>query len=710
MDQIFGYVERVTFTNSENGFTVARLQQSRKKELTTIVGTMPTLTPGENLRLIGEWKKHVTHGIQFIVSEYFIEKPTDLLGIQKYLESGMVRGIGPIYAERIVKIFGEQTLDIIDQSPDFLIKVNGIGQKRIEKIKSCWQAQKSIRNVMIFLQKYGISSIFAQKLYKLYGNETVSYLQANPYMLAREMRGIGFKSADKIAEKLGFPKDAHQRIDSGIEYLLTELADQGHVCYPLDELCSKAQEILEIHPQERIQTLQNEGHIVISEGNVWLKRLWIAETGIARELDRLMNHRSHLRQIDTEKAISWVEKTLNIQLAKKQKTAIEYALKKKIHIITGGPGTGKSTIINAILAITKQLSQFIILAAPTGRAAKRMSEITKQEATTIHSLLQFDFIKKGFKRNRDNPLHCDLIVIDEASMIDTNLMYGLLKAIPGHARLIIVGDVYQLPSVGPGLVLKDMIDSQIISVTALNEIFRQAAGSRIITNAHKINAGEFPDLTTEKTSDFFFLKGEEPESILDKIIELISKRLPKSYHLNPIEDIQVLAPMKRGPIGIENLNVILQKILNPQKNMIPHGAGYLGIGDKVMQIRNDYKKEVYNGDIGRIKMINQEDQELIINYEGHLVTYPFCDLDELVLAYATSIHKYQGSESPCVVIPIHTTHFMMLQRNLLYTAVTRGKKIVILIGTGKAIGIAVSNNETLKRHTGLKEALIQKTF
>ncbi len=708
MEQIFGYIERITFANPENGFTVARLKQPRKTDLTTIVGSMPGLTPGESVRLLGEWKNNPAHGLQFLVKQAHVESPSDVVGIQKYLESGMVRGIGPTYAKRIIKMFGDKTLDVIDQTPDLLLEVDGIGDKRVDKIKRCWQEQKAIRGVMLFLQKYGISPAFAQKLYKLYGDETVARIQENPYTLAREMRGVGFKSADNIAEKLGFPKEATQRIDAGIEYVLLEMASDGHTCYPKAELCTKAEEMLETKVEERLAALEQEERIVIHEGKVWIKGLWLSEQGIVRELKRLKEGKSRMRAVDTEKAVAWAEEKLKIELAANQKEAVKRSLEEKLHIITGGPGTGKSTITNAILRITEKLSRLIILAAPTGRAAKRMSEITKKSASTIHSLLKYDFAKKGFRHNRDNPLQCDLIVIDEASMIDTSLMYHLLKAIPDHARVLLVGDVHQLPSVGPGSVLKDLIESEQVAVTELNEIFRQAAGSRIITNAHKINAGEFPDLSIEKRSDFFFLRGEEPEEVLQNILMLITERLPKFYRLDPVKDIQVLAPMKRGVIGTGNLNLHLQKALNPQEDVIERGGNRFGVGDKVMQMRNNYNKEVYNGDIGRIHKIDREEQELTVRFDGRSVVYPFFDLDELVLAYATSVHKYQGSECPCVVIPVHTTHFMMLHRNLLYTAVTRGKRLVVLVGTGKAIAIAVSNHDAIQRHTGLKEFLLKK--
>lgn len=701
MDQIFGFIERITFYNSENGFTVAKVKVPKKNDLVTVVGILPELKPGENVRLLGNWKSNPTHGLQFEVKECHIERPQDIAGIKKYLQSGMVKGIGPIYAERIVKAFGDKTLEIIDQTPDRLLEIPGIGEKKVDSIQESWQQQGAIRQLMIFLQKYGISPTFAQKIYKIYGNQALATIQENPFALAREVRGVGFKTADGIAANLGIPKDATQRIDAGIEYTLLQLSDEGNTCYPLNDLCEKATQLLETDVACRIEALIEQQRIVREENYVWIKGLWLCEQGIARELKRIGQSQCRLRAVDSERAINWVEEILKIKLAQQQKIAVQASLCEKIHIITGGPGTGKSTITKAILAITEKLTRNIILAAPTGRAAKRMTEITKREAFTIHSLLQYDFSEKGFRRNRENPLVCDLIIIDEASMIDTSLMYHLLKAIPDHARVLIEGDTHQLPSVGPGNVLKDLISSHKISVTELNEIFRQAAGSRIITNAHKINRGEFPDLSIEDKGDFFFVKAEEPQEAVNNIIHLVSKRLPGFYRLNPIEDIQVLAPMKKGVIGTENLNRSLQQALNPQTDILMHAGNRFGVHDKVMQIRNDYNKEVYNGDIGRITAIDREEQELVITFDNRAISYPFNDLDDLVLAYATSIHKYQGSECPCVIIPIHTSHYIMLHRNLLYTAVTRGKRLVVLVGMGKAIAIAVANDDVKKRHTGL---------
>ena len=705
MDQLFGTVERITFQSPETGFTVARLAVPRKKDLVTIVGSFAQLQPGESLRLLGDWKVNPQHGMQFQVKECHIETPTDAIGIQKYLESGMVRGIGPTFAKRIVDRFKEKTLEIIGEEPDRLLEIEGVGPKRVQSVKKSWKEHQAIRSVMIWLQKYNVSPSYAQKLYHIYGNETVERLQENPFSLAQEIRGIGFKTADRVATEMGFPKDAFQRIDSGIDYVFMEVSSEGHTCFPKQEFVERASTMLEVDALPRLEALITAEKIVEEEDFVWSRQLFMTEKGIGRELQRLMEKKQALRSVDRDKAVTWVEEKLKISLATMQKEAVADALTNKLQIITGGPGTGKSTITKAILAITEKLTRKIILAAPTGRAAKRMSEITRKEASTIHSILQFDFKAGGFKHNRDNPLLCDLIIIDEASMIDTSLMYSLLKAIPDTARVLLIGDVNQLPSVGPGAVLQDLIESKKIPTSKLTEIFRQAKGSKIITNAHKINAGEFPDLTVEKGSDFFFIKCEEPEEVSAKILELVADRLPKGYNLDPIKHIQVLCPMKRGPIGTEALNRMLQERINPRSDALNFGSLRIGVGDKVMQLRNNYDKEVYNGDIGQVSAINREEQCVTIAYEKE-VDYSFSELDEVTLAYATSVHKYQGSEAPCVVIPVHTAHFMMLHRNLLYTAVTRARRLVVLVGTGKAIAIAVSTNDAICRHTGLRQALL----
>ncbi len=717
MEQICGYIERITFQNTENGYSVIQLK-SEKQDLITVVGCMPGIQPGVTIRCFGHWKQHLIHGRQFELKQFDIEAPADLIGIRKYLGSGLIKGIGPKYAQRIVEEFGIDTLSIIEHSPEKLLNIPGLGGKKLEKIKECWQSQRSIRDVMVFLQSHEVTPALAQKIFKAYGQQSIAKVRENPFSLARDIFGIGFKTADQLAQKMGIQIDAPQRIDAGIEFVLSQLSNDGHVCYPLDEFFIEGEKILEVSKnkiEERIEDLHQENVIFLKEifecGKkrkfIWSKSLYLAEQGISRELSRLKKGENTLRTIDIERALEWVQVRLKIQLAQHQKQAVSSALSHKLLIITGGPGTGKSTITHAILNITKMLTEKIILAAPTGRAAKRMSEITQFSASTIHSLLEFDFKNGGFKKNRDNPIDCDLIIIDEASMIDTYLMYSLLKAIPDNARVVFVGDINQLPSVGPGNVLRDMIGSLSIKVVTLTEIFRQAEGSDIILNAHRINKGIFPQLYNGKNSDFFFIECEENQDVLNTIVKLVSQRLPNRYGFDPCSEIQVLAPMKKGIIGTENLNQTLQQILNPKEAALFRSGYKFQAGDKVMQIRNDYKREVFNGDIGYIQDIDSDEQQVMVRYDNREVPYDYTDLDELVLAYAISIHKFQGSECPCIVMPIHTSHFMLLHRNLLYTGITRGKKLVVLVGTKKALAIAVKNDDVKKRHTSLQQTLME---
>ena len=720
MDTITGHIERITFQNAGNGWTVARLQEPKKPDLTTIVGTMTSVQVGETLRCHGTWKNDPNFGFQFIVQDYEVTQPATIRGIQKYLASGMIKGIGDHFAEQIVTRYGEQTLDIIDQTPDVLMEIDGIGPKRLEKIKSGWSEQKAIREVMTFLMGYGISPAYAQKVFKTYGADSIRIITENPYQLARDIWGIGFKTADATAQKLGIGKESDMRIDAGVEYVLNELSNDGHTCYPVDKFLEEAQKLLEVDANlvaARLAAIEQEERIITAPltidgaltACVWLKVFHVCEHGIGTELKRLRQGKSNLREVKVKNAIEWAEKKLAIQLAENQQLAVGKSLSEKVHIITGGPGTGKSTITKVILLVTHQLTQKILLAAPTGRAAKRLSEITGMKASTIHSLLEFDFSIGGFKRNRDHPLDCDLLIVDEASMIDTVLMFNLLKAIPTHARAIFVGDVDQLPSVGAGNVLQDLILSKKIPVTRLTEIFRQAASSKIIVNAHRINAGEFPDLSNAKGGDFFFIEEEDPGKLIDLIVNLVDSRLPKAYGFDAFDDIQVLAPMNRGAIGNRNLNEVLQKKLNPSYEPLVKMGRTFHDDDKVMQIRNNYEKDVYNGDVGRIRKIDRTEQEVIVTFPDsdreRDVPYDFTDLDQLTLAYAVSIHKYQGSECPCVVMPLVMGHYMMLYRNLIYTGITRGKKLVVLAGSKKAIAMAVRNDKAVKRFTGLGEVM-----
>ena len=717
MDEIHGHIERITFQNGENGYTVARLKEPKKKDLTTIVGTLTTVQVGETVRCKGFWKNDLNYGFQFQVKEYEVERPSSKEGIQKYLSSGLVKGIGPVFAERIVNYYDVKTLEVIDDNPDALLDVNGIGGKRLEKIKACWEEQRAIREVMIFLQGYGISPTYAKKIFKTYEEKSIEIIQENPYQLAKDIWGIGFKTADHTARKMGIAVDADIRIDSGVEYALSELSNEGHTCYPVDLFLEKAQELLEVEARfidQRLEAIIKDGRIIIQpleyqgeqKAFIWLKVFFLCEKGIVKEWHRLLNGQSPLKKINIEKAIDWAQKELKIQLAPNQKKAVSQCFQEKIHIITGGPGTGKSTITNVILSIARKLTDKILLAAPTGRAAKRMAEITNIEAKTIHSLLEFDFGINGFRRNQDKPLECNIIIVDEASMIDTVLMYNLLKAIPTHARLILVGDTDQLPSVGPGNVLKDLIEVNICPTTTLKEIFRQAANSQIIINAHAINTGIFPTISNQATSDFFFMEREEPEAILQLIPELVKTRLPKKYGFDPITDIQVLSPMNRGIIGTRNLNTVLQKELNPSTEPLIKMGRTFHVKDKVMQLRNNYDKEVYNGDVGSITKIDRVEQEIVVDFEGQEVLYDFSDIDQLTLAYAASVHKFQGSECPCIIMPLHMTHYMMLYRNMLYTGITRGKKLVIVVGTKRALSLAVRNDKISQRYAGLQHFFI----
>ncbi len=710
---LYGSIENIVFSSDETGFTVASLKSSDSDDLISLVGIMPTIQAGEAIFCKGLWKYHPRHGRQFEVKSYEQKEPIDIAGIQKYLESGLIKGIGPTYARRIVSKFGLNTLKIIDESPKRLSEIEGIGKRRIDQIIKNWGDQKSLRDVMIFLQTHQVRPSLAQKIYKIYGDKSIEKVKDNPYALARTIFGVGFKTADTIAQSLSIPKNSPKRIEAAIEYCLWELSSQGHVCYPFEELKEEVAKLLELDADlipPCLESLEHNQRVVIKaldDGTrfVFVTPLYFSEIGIAKEIERIKQGSCCIRDIDLEKGALWIESKMRIKLAEQQKKALQEAFKQKFLIITGGPGTGKSTITNGILKISEKLTSKILLAAPTGRAAKRLSEITWKKAFTIHALLEFDFTSRGFKKDKDNPLKCDLLIVDEASMIDTQLMYNLLKAIPDNARVIFIGDVDQLPSVGPGCVLKDMIDSETLPVQFLSHIYRQAKGSKIITNSHSINKGYFPDLSNPPGTDFIYIESDDPEDICQKILHLTCDELPRKYGFNTFQDIQVLSPMKKGGAGTENLNHLLQKHLTPSKTPLLKMGREFHLGDKVMQIKNNYDKKVYNGDVGIIEAIDTIDQEIRVIFDKESVIYDFSELDELILAYAVSIHKYQGSECPCIIMPIHTSHFKLLFKNLLYTGITRGKKLVIIVGSKKALAIAIKNDKSLKRHSGLKHFL-----
>jgi len=722
LSTVQGQIERITFYNEETDFTIARLNASGYRDLITLVGTMMAPTPGQVVRVTGQWTNHRKFGEQFKVVRYTTLVPATVAAIEKYLGSGLIKGIGPVMAKRMVAEFGEKTLDVIEEDIDRLIEVEGIGKKRVAMISKAWTDQKEIREVMLFLQGHGVSSGYAAKIFKHYGNQSIDVVKDNPYRLAMDIFGIGFVTADKIAENLGFAKDSDLRAEAGIIYVLNQLSDEGHVYYPFESLIENAGATLEVGREilvKALESLSAQRKIVIErfkEPNstltgedlaVYLTQFHICETGIAARLKSLMTAPIMRREIDAGKAVEWVQQQLSISLAHNQTEAVKYAAASKVMIITGGPGTGKTTIIHAVLKIFGRLGIDILLAAPTGRAAKRMNEATGREAKTIHRLLEFSPQKGGFQKNEEYPLKCDLLIIDEASMIDTVLMYHLLRAIPPHSTLILVGDVNQLPSVGPGSVLKDIISSGSVPVVHLDEIFRQAQDSSIIVNAHLINRGIIPQLDTagRDQTDFYFIQKDEPEEALHMIMELVGGRIHKAFGFDPVEDVQVLTPMNRGTVGTHNLNIELQNVLNPREDGITRGARNLRPNDKVMQIRNNYDKEVYNGDIGRIVRIDTENQEVRIAFDGRVVVYEYSQLDEVVLAYAVSVHKSQGSEYPCVVIPLLTQHYVLLQRNLIYTAITRGRKLVVVVGSKRAMAIAVKNDRTQERFSRLRGRL-----
>ena len=742
-------VERITYQNPENGYTVLKCAVKNEKDLVTVVGNLLDVSVGSVLLIDGNWKVDSKYGRQFTAQSWEETLPATVFGIEKYLGSGLIKGVGPKFAGRIVRKFGTETIDIIENDIERLHEVEGIGQKRIEKIHESWERQKEIKNVMLFLQGHGVSTSFAAKIYRQYGNDSIAKMKENPYCLADDIWGIGFKTADSIAQKLGFEKNAQVRVRSGILYTLSNLADEGHVFAKKDQLVKTAQELLEaeeqtvsnvieqmVEAQDLIAqnvVLQSAGlqdtslqsaksqEMALSDDSGSFQALYLpafcyAETGTAAKLKRLMDAPASDRlwqqltaarkktgnnelSIDVEK----IQQKVQMQYDEVQASAIRKAAISKIMVMTGGPGTGKTTTAQGIIAAYRAFGLKILLAAPTGRAAKRMSEATGMEAKTIHRLLEYK-PPEGYQKNEDNPLEGDVLIVDECSMIDIILMNSLLKAIPPGMRLILVGDIDQLPSVGAGNVLRDIIDSGVIPVVRLTRIFRQAQTSRIIMNAHRINEGKMPDISNGSNTDFFFMEQEDPEQAVTLITQLVTHKLSRYYQTPPTQ-IQVLTPMQRGVVGAANLNLALQEALNPDGEALRRSGLAFRTGDKVMQLRNNYDKEVFNGDIGMVSAVDVQERTLLVNFEGREIEYDVSELDELVHAYATTIHKAQGSEYPIVVMPVMMTHFVMLQRNLLYTGITRAKKILVLIGTKKALAYAVRNVTVTKRNTLLKERL-----
>lgn len=705
MEKIKCTIERITYQNPENGYSVLQATIKGYREEQTLVGTFHEVTVGAVLTVEGTWRVDKRYGRQFAVEKWTEELPADIIGIEKYLGSGLVKGIGPKFAKLIVAKFGLDTFNVIENEPDKLLEVYGIGKGRVAKIQASWEKQKDVKDIMVFLQGHGVSSTYAAKIYKQYGKESIEKVQANPYCLADDIWGIGFKTADGIAEKLGYEKNDLRRCRSGIFYTLNKLSEDGHVYSEREQLIKSAKELLQAEEEPITQALDDmitKEDLILDEEAIFLPPFYYAEIGVASKLKRLLED-STGNLFDGTLNIEEIVKKTGIQYDDVQVAAIQQAVKSKVMVLTGGPGTGKTVTTQGIIAALESLGQGILLAAPTGRAAKRMNEATGKEAKTIHRLLEYN-PAEGYGRNDENPLDGGVLIVDESSMIDVILMNSLLKAVPSHMRLILVGDIDQLPSVGAGNVLRDIIDSGVVPVIRLTKIFRQAQTSRIITNAHKINQGIFPDISNGRDADFFFIKQEDPEKAAQEIVNIVKNRIPKAYHYST-NDIQVLAPMQRSVVGATNLNIILQEAINPEGDFLSRGGFKYRKGDRVMQIRNNYDKEVFNGDIGIVQNVNMEDRSLTVIYEGRAVEYEDNELDEVTLAYATTIHKSQGSEYPVVVIPLLMTHYVMLQRNLIYTGITRAKKICIIVGTTKALAYSIHNMVVLKRNTKLKERL-----
>ncbi|GGC63767.1 ATP-dependent RecD-like DNA helicase [Siccirubricoccus deserti] len=709
-----GLVERVTFHNEENGFCVLRTKARGHRDLVTVIGHAATISAGEWITASGEWVNDRTHGQQFRARFLRTSTPTSAAGIEKYLASGMIRGIGPAYAKKLVRAFGEAVFDVIEANPDRLREVEGIGPVRAGRIVAAWAEQKAVREIMVFLHAHGVGTSRAVRIFKTYGANAIQVMTENPYRLARDIRGIGFKTADTIAQRLGLEKTAMVRVRAGISHALTEAMDAGHCGLPRAELVPLAEKLLEV-PAELVGTALElelqDGTVVadrVGEADcVFLAGLHRAERAVAERLLGLARGRLPWDRIDADKAIPWIEAQTGLALAESQQAAVRLALASKVLVVTGGPGVGKTTIVNSILRILAAKGVELLLCAPTGRAAKRMSEATGLEAKTIHRLLEVDPANGGFRRDAETPLECEMLVVDETSMVDVPLMNALLKAVPDEAALLLVGDVDQLPSVGPGQALADVIESGAVPVVRLTEVFRQAAESRIITSAHRINRGQMPETDrADPGSDFHFIPAEDPETAVERIVELVRTRIPRRFGFDPIREVQVLCPMNRGGVGARSLNLELQAALNPAPGTKVERFGWtFAPGDKVMQVDNDYEREVYNGDIGFVTAVDPEAGELTTSFDGRPVTYPFGELDSLVLAYATTIHKSQGSEYSAVVIPVLTQHYPMLQRNLIYTGVTRGKRLVVLVGQRKALSIAVRGVTGRRRWSKLREWL-----
>ena len=712
-------VERITYQNPENGYSVLKVHVKGYEDLVTVVGNLLDANVGSVLLMDGDWKVDSRYGRQFMAQKWEETLPATVYGMEKYLGSGLIKGVGPKYAKKIVQKFGVDTFAVIEDNIELLIEIPGIGSKRIRMIAESWERQKEVKNIMLFLQEHGVSTAFAAKIYRQYGNESIAVMKENPFRLADDIWGIGFKTADSIAEKLGFGRETYVRLRSGIMYTLSELADEGHVYAEREQLTQKAAALLEAEESRIVMTMDQmlkDKDLIREEDAIYLPPFYFAEVGTAGKLKKLASEPAGdrlwaqllkaRRETGNDRLsvdVGRIEQTVNMKYDEIQADAIRQAAMAKVMVLTGGPGTGKTTTTQGIIAAYRAYGMKILLAAPTGRAARRMTEATGLEAKTIHRLLECK-PPEGYGKNEENPLEGDVLIVDECSMIDIIMMNSLLKAIPANMRLVLVGDIDQLPSVGAGNVLRDIIDSGCFPVIRLTRIFRQALTSRIIRNAHRINAGQMPDISNGKETDFFFLQREEPEEAVAEVVRLVKEKLPR-YYRTPSSMIQVLTPMQRGVVGATNLNLVLQEAVNPQGEGLRRSGFVFRAGDKVMQIKNNYDKEIFNGDIGIIESVDLTERTLSVNFDNRKIVYDATELDELVHAYATTIHKAQGSEYQIVVMPVLMNHYVMLQRNLIYTGITRAKKILVMVGTKKALSYAVRNVSVTRRNTMLTERL-----